>query len=317
MKQIFLTCSILTIAMILIPLAVLKDTRETPVLSSSLVEDDSGYISVMKSENGKVEKVNEREYLIGSLAAEMDLSCHDEALKAQAVACYTYALYTKNKNLDDELNGADISDDTDVHQGYLNIDERKEKWGEKFEENEKKAGEIVDTVSGKLILYQNEPILAVYHDLNVGKTMSAELVWKEEIPYLTQKESPGDKLSPKYSQKVDFSRDDFKKSLEKIDGIVLDDSDGKWTGKTEKTDDGYVKSIEVCGEKMSAEDFCTALELKSKCFTVAESEDKISINVIGNGHMVGMSQYGADYMARQGSDYEEILKYYYSNVEIQ
>lgn len=317
MKQIFLTCSILTISMIIIPLVVMKDTTEKPVSPVASIQEDDGYISVMKSENGKVEKVSEREYIIGSLAAEMDFSCHDEALKAQAVACYTYALYTKNKGIEEDLNGADISDSTDVHQGYINAEEREKKWGENFEKYEKKAGEIVDSVEGKFIAYDGKPILAVYHDLNSGRTMDAETVWKEKIPYLLVKESPGDKLSPDYSKEVKFTYDEFRSRLEKIDGIVLSGAKEKWIGKSEKTEIGYVKNVEICGEKISSEDFCTALELRSRCFTLKSNDDNIKINVIGNGHMVGMSQYGADYMARQGADYEEILKYYYTDVEIQ
>ncbi len=317
MKHIFLTCSILTISLILIPLAVMKDTREKPVSEVSSTQENDGYISVMKSENGKVETVSEREYIIGSLAAEMDFSYHDEALKAQAVACYTYAAYIKNKGVEEDLNGADISDDSDVYQGYINAEERAKKWGVNFEKYEKKAGEIVDSIEGKIIVYDGKPILAVYHDLNNGRTLDAETVWKEKIPYLIGKESPGDKLSPDYSREVKFTYDEFRSRLEKIDGVVFNTEKENWIGKSEKTENGYVKNVEICNEKISSEDFCTALELRSRCFTLKSDENGIKINVTGNGHMVGMSQYGADYMARQGADYVEILKYYYTNVEIQ
>ena len=317
MKHIFLTCSILTISMIIIPLAVMKDTREKPVSAVSSTQENDGYISVMKSENGKVETVSEREYIIGSLAAEMDFSYHDEALKAQAVACYTYAVYTKNKGVEEDLNGADISDDSGIHQGYINAEERAKKWGVNFEKYEKKAGEIVDSIEGKIMFYDGKPILAVYHDLNNGRTLDAETVWKEKIPYLVGKESPGDKLSPDYSKEVEFTYDDFRSRLEKIDGVVFNTEKENWIGKSEKTENGYVKNVEICNEKISSEDFCTALELRSRCFTLKSDENGIKINVTGNGHMVGMSQYGADYMARQGADYVEILKYYYTNVEIQ
>ncbi len=317
MKHIFLTCSILTISMIIIPLAVMKDTREKPVSAVSSTQENDGYISVMKSENGKVETVSEREYIIGSLAAEMDFSYHDEALKAQAVACYTYAVYTKNKGVEEDLNGADISDDSGIHQGYINAEERAKKWGVNFEKYEKKAGEIVDSIEGKMMFYDGKPILAVYHDLNNGRTLDAETVWKEKIPYLVGKESPGDKLSPDYSKEVEFTYDDFRSRLEKIDGVVFNTEKENWIGKSEKTENGYVKNVEICNEKISSEDFCTALELRSRCFTLKSDENGIKINVTGNGHMVGMSQYGADYMARQGADYVEILKYYYTNVEIQ
>ncbi len=316
MKRNFLTCSILTVAMVLIPLVTMKENSENPITEVAVTTANNGYISVMKSENGKVLSLDTREYIIGVLAAEMDASYHEEALKAQAVAGYTYALYTKNRNLSEELNGADISDDTQVHQGYLSVDERKKKWGENFNEYEEKLGEIADSVAGKAIYFDGKPILAVYHDLNNGKTQSAETVWKRNEPYLLQVESPGDKLSSEYLTIIELSYEEFKSLVKKIDGIEFGTDKEKWIGEVKKTDSGYVKSVDIGGNDVSSQDLRTALNLKSCVFTIECDEDGVTIKTYGNGHMVGMSQYGADYMARQGSDYEEILKYYYSNVEI-
>ncbi|MBQ8574749.1 MAG: stage II sporulation protein D [Clostridia bacterium] len=316
MKRNFTVCAILAAAMILIPLAAMKQ-GETKVVSD--IDDPvttDGYISVMKTENGKVEELDEREYLIGALAAEMDITCHDEALKAQVIACYTYVLYTRENGSSDDLNGADISDSPQTHQGYLNEEQRKKKWGEKFEEYEKKAGEIVDSVSGQAVYYEEKPIMAVYHDLNSGKTQSASTVWKKDVPYLIEVESPGDKLSTAYSSEVSFTYDEFEKMIKKIDGVTLDKDKEKWIGDVKKNGD-YVESVEVCGNKISSVDFRTALDLKSCCFKINSDEDGITVETLGNGHLVGMSQYGADYMSRQGADYREILTHYYPGTKIQ
>lgn len=316
MKRNFYICSLLTISMLLIPLLIMKYEADEPenVTEASVTENDS--ISVMKSENGRVDMLTPKEYIVGVLAAEMDPDCHDEALKAQAVAAYTYALYIKQKDNPDDLNGADISDDPDSYQGYLDLEERKEKWGEKFEENERKFNEIADSVEGKVICYDKKPILAAYHDLNSGKTESAETVWKKDIPYLRQVESPGDRLCTYYATEVKLSYDEFRSSIEKIDGVELDNDREKWIGDVEKTASGYVLNVTVCGCKVSSVDFRNILNLNSCCFDIKSDKEGVTITVKGNGHMVGMSQYGADYMARQGSDYEEILKNYYSDVEI-
>ncbi len=316
MKRNFTVCAILAAAMILVPLITMQENKPTEPVSEINSDGYDGYISVMKSENGTVEELSERDYLIGALAAEADMSYHDEALKAQAVACYTYALYTRHNKATEALNGADISDSPQTHQGYISKEERKEKWGDRFDEYEKKAGEIVDTVIGKAIYFENKPIMAVYHDLNSGKTQSAKTVWGKEIPYLLQVESPGDKLSTDYSTTVSISYDEFETRIKKIDGVKLEGKRKDWIGKVNKNSSGYVESVEVCGNEISSADFRTVFELKSCCFSIESNGERITVRTLGNGHMVGMSQYGADYMARQGSNYREILLHYYRETEI-
>jgi stage II sporulation protein D len=318
MKRNIIICSVLAIALMLVPLLVMKGKADDKPEDTVKQVSDDGYISVMKTENGKVLELDNKEYLIGVLAAEADMSHHEEALKAQVVASYTYALYIKSNSQTEELNGADISDDAETHQGYLSLEERKDKWGDKFEEYEKKAGKIFDSVKNRKICYNGFPILAVYHNLNSGKTQSALTVWKEEIPYLCAKESAGDKLSGEYINTVSLEYSEFKRLIEKVDGVILSDDESEWIGQLQREDDGYVKYIEICGNDVSSQDFRTALNLKSCVFEIENSGDGVlEISTYGNGHMVGMSQYGADYMARQGSDYQEILQYYYTDVEIQ
>ena len=316
MRKNVVMCFFLMAAMILIPLTKLDKASPQPVAAVPVSEKDDGTISVMLSENGKVEKLDGREYTIGALAAEMNISSHEEALKAQAVACYTYGLYMKGKDMSEELNGADISDDSNVHQGYLNEKQRREKWGDKYDENEKKAEKAVDAVLNKKIVYNGEPIMAVFHDICSGKTESAQTVWGKDIAYLHSVVSAGDKLSPQFSSSVAMTADEFKSRAEKIEGVKLTGNADSWIGKIDKSDSGYVNSIEICSASVKGSDFRKAFSLKSCNFDVSFSSKKFTVKTIGNGHMVGMSQYGADYMARQGADYVEILKHYYSGVDI-
>lgn len=305
-------------AMIILPLTAMEKRHKTVIVSENkTVSSSDGVISVMKSDSGKVEKTSEKEYVVGSLAAEMSMDSHDEALKAQAVACYTYALYIKENSNKDELNGADISDDSTTHQGYLNKEARKKKWGDKFDTYEAKAEKIADSVAGKKMTYNGKLILAAYHELSTGKTESAETVWGEKIPYLQSVTSAGDKLATGYDETKTLSAEQFKTAAQMIDGITLGTDAGEWLGKTEKTDTGFVKTIELDSTKVGGSDFKKAFELRSRVFTVTYSGGKFTIKTIGNGHMVGMSQYGADYMARQGSDWQEILKHYYTGIKIE
>lgn len=313
MKRNFTLCAVLAAAMLLIPLTGIREKAEEPVINVSTQDDYDGFISVMKTDDGVIEEIPEREYLIGALAAEADMSHHDEALKAQCVACYTYALYTKGSKENGE---ADISDNTKEHQGYLSKSERQKKWGDNFSKYEEKATDIVESVLGEAIYYEDKPIMAVYHALNSGTTQSAQTVWKKSYPYLVKVESPGDKLAVDYTEKVGFTYEDFKEKITKIDGVTLGEDEEKWIGQIEKNPSGYVLGIYIGGNEVAAADVRTALELRSCCFDVDTSEDEITFETYGYGHLVGMSQYGADYMARQGSDYREILTYYYPNTKI-
>lgn len=315
MKKNLLISAVLMTAMIVSPLTAI-DRRETVKPQVKAQTEETGIVSVMLSENGKVEKMDEREYVIGALSSEMDLSCHEEALKAQAVACYTYMLYRKNNTDTEDFNGADLSDNPNECQGYLNSEARKKKWGDDYEKNEKYAEKIVDSVLRKKIIYNGEPILAAYHELNSGTTESALNVWGRDIPYLQQTESAGDRLSTDYSKTVVMSLSEFMSCAIKIKDVELTDDYKDWLGKTDKTETGYVKSILLCGKEISGADFRKAFGLNSCNFTVNCENEKFTIKTLGKGHMVGMSQYGADYMARQGSTYDEILRHYYKNTEI-
>ena len=219
-------------AMIILPLTAMEKPKKTVIVSNKpSVNTESDIISVMKSESGKVEKTDIKEYTVGALAAEMNLESHDEALKAQAVACYTYALYCKEKANKDDLNGADISDDSKTHQGYLNNEARKKKWGDKYDSYEKKAERLVDEVLGKRMTYDGKPILAAYHDICSGKTESAKTVWGEDIAYLQSVTSDGDRLSPDYETTMGYDKDKFLSAIRIIDGVELPENAEKGSAR--------------------------------------------------------------------------------------
>lgn len=314
---------IITLSLLLCPVAALADVspkneESKKVISVQTEENDDGaYISVMSSSTGKTEKIKLREYVIGSVAAEMPANYHTEALKAQAVASYTYAKKVSEQNekyKESYLGEADITDSPDTHQGYIDEKRRREKWGDNFEEYEKKIEDAVDEVFGYFMTYNGDTALAVYHSNSAGRTQSAKTLWGTDIPYLTSVESPGDKLSPDYITAHEFTENEFRKAAKKCD-VNLDGDAQEWVGELTKADSGYVISVRLGSTEVSASKFREEFELKSCCFDIEYSDEKFTVTCRGYGHGAGMSQYGADYMARQGSTWREILKHYYTGIE--
>ncbi len=321
----FLTLILLSaIVVIVLPVSLLKDnltssqqrsnSSEYITQSSETMSQNVDTVTVFRTvENDNIE-IDFFEYVCGSVAAEMPLSYHDEALKAQAIACYTNALRLKNSSKSTDT--YHISDDSSIHQGYLTEEERKEKWGEDFEKYEAKLKNIVEQVENKAIYYDNELCIAAFHAICSEKTESAENLWGEKIPYLVSVKSSGDNLSPQYSSVVVFDKDDFVKYGEEL-GIKEDITSLQNIIKiTETSKSDTVLKATVNKKEFTGEEIRKAFSLRSAVFTVECTKNSVTFNVTGYGHGVGMSQYGADFMARQGSTYEEILKHYYTGVEI-
>lgn len=280
--------------------------------TSDIPAENIDTVSVFRSNTQETVEVDFFEYVCGSVAAEMPLSYHEEALKAQAVACYTNALRLKKES----EKSYHISDDSSVHQGYLNQEQRQEKWGEEYEKYEAKLESIVKSVEGQALYYENELCIAAFHAICSGKTESAETIWGEKVPYLVSVKSNGDNLSPQYSTELVFDKEDFSKYAEKIE-ITDDINSLKNIIKTTKTSkSGTVLKATIKDKEFTGEEIRKAFGLRSLVFTVKTTKTAVTFNVTGYGHGVGMSQYGADFMARQGSSYEEILKHYYKGVEI-
>ena len=299
----------------------------TPLLSVNYIiyekESDSGpaaenghseTIRVMLSSTGVIKEMNIREYVIGSVAGEMPPNYHKEALKAQAVVSFTFAEYILARD-GKNAESAYISDESSVYQAYIDESARKEKWQDDFEKNEKIISEAVDEVLGEYIEYDGEPAMAVYFDKCYGRTESSENIWGKSVPYLISVTSDGDKLGPDVQNDKKFSSEELADAFEKAQ-IEYSDPSETPISDIERYESGVVKSVKIGGKSISGVRFREILELKSADFTVKEYEGGYRITCRGNGHFVGMSQYGADYMARQGSNYKEIIEHYYPGTGI-
>lgn len=320
MKKFFSIILLSAIIIVVSPVAILKDSISAKEnlaavqTSTTSPAKNKNTVTVFRSVENNTIEIDFFEYVCGSVAAEMPLSYHEEALKAQAITCYTNALRLKASAQTSST--YHISDNSSIHQGYLNEDQRKEKWGEDFEKYEAKLESIVKAVENLAIYYNDELCVAAFHAICSGKTESAENIWGEKVPYLVSVKSSGDNLSPHYSSVVVFEKDEFIKiandltkteSIKSLKGII---------SIKEASKSGTVLKAVINKKTFTGEELRKAFSLKSPAFTVEATEKTITFKVTGYGHGIGMSQYGADFMARQGSSYEEILKHYYKGVEI-
>lgn len=272
---------------------------------------------------GEVKELSLQKYLPGVLAAEIPASFPTEALKAQAVAARTYALYKKRLvelgNAPPESHkGAVLCDDPKHCKAYIDIDlKAKDLWGSNSEEYIKKIKDAVNATDGVTISYQNEPIAAVFHAVSSKKTESALSVWGADTPYLQSVDSPGGEASPKYTATFEVTDSKFReKFLAKYPDAMLDTPTGTWFKASDRSGAGGIISVEVGGVRVPGTAIREMFALNSTNFTLSFTENTITFHTTGYGHGVGLSQYGARQMALDGKTYEEILKWYYQGITL-
>ena len=279
-----------------------------------------GYFDILNLKTGKIDRVSERDYVVGAVFAEMPPTFHEEALKAQAVSAHTYALKMRQEQLKKptpSLSGADFSADPSSWNKYVTKDIAKKRYKDKFDEYwnliESATNDVVDVV----MLYEDEPIIAAYHAISSGQTESAADIWGGNAPYLVATKSFGDDLAPGYETTKSFSEKEIQEILKKnFPQVCLSSDPNKWFEKITRTESGTVLKITLGDFEMSGTKLRNLLDLRSANFMINYDKNKNSFDffVKGYGHDVGLSQYGADYMAKNGSRFDEILKHYYSGV---
>ncbi len=278
--------------------------------------EDMEMISVYIHTKDTVEEMNLSQYLKEVVAAEMPASFSEEALKAQAIAARTY-LYSKKQKAPDspEHKGAVVCTDHTHCKAWMSQRDRMIRWEEgEANSNWEKISKAVDETSGEIITYKGEPISAVFHSTSSGMTENAGDVWSKNVPYLVSVQSKGDLKSPKYSGEFSCTVDEFKALAESN----IDNTD--WSGglysDIVRSDAGGIISIKVGGVEIKGTKFRSIFSLKSTNAEIKEKDNKVFITTKGYGHGVGMSQYGAEFMAQSGSGYKDILGYYYTGTEI-
>lgn len=275
-------------------------------------------IRLLHSSSGEIEEIDLDEYLYGVVSSEMPASFEMEALKAQAIVARTYTTYQTTNNTDKHGN-ADICDNYACCQAWISKEDRYARWNESEAENNwNKIVEAVKSTSGKIITYEGNPINAFFHSNSGGVTESSVNIWGGiDYPYLKSVETVGEESYTQYSSQIQISKADLlNKIKEKYSDCDIDFSQSNCIEILEYTTSGRVKTIKFGNKEIAGTEARTILGLKSTNFTFSINEDIITFSVTGYGHGVGMSQTGADSLAKSGSNYEEIIKHFYTNVEI-
>lgn len=276
-------------------------------------------ISVYVKAEDKVVTMSKSQYLKEVVSAEMPADFHIEALKAQAVAARSYLdarmnAYKKSGK-PPEHKGADICTDSTHCKAWISKDKRMELWGKDATSNWDKISRAVDETAGEVITYEDEVISAVFHSTSSGRTESSKDVWGGDRPYLTSVESPGDLYSPKYKSEKTVTLDEFKKTIS--DNVENVDFSKELVGRISRSEAGGIITISVGGVEIKGSKLRSIFDLRSANINITINGDTVSFDVTGYGHGVGMSQYGANYLAHQGKSYVDILKTYYQGTELQ
>lgn len=261
---------------------------------------------------GETIQVSGKELLPGAIACEMDLASPEEALKAQAVACYT--LFSRKRAA-----GEIIACDSANWQVWTTEDVMRERWGEDTENYTGILKQAVESVYGQLLQWEGEPILAAYFAISSGSTETAGNVWEGDLPYLQAVASPGDAFSDGYLSAARFTPEEFREAAASYfaeDPPDLSGPEENWLSDVEYTPSGYVKSAVLGGKKVPGTELRAAFSLRSASFRLEYTEGEFVFTVRGWGHGVGMSQAGAVFLAKRGADYKEILSHYYPGASL-
>ena len=318
MKKILLTLLIIFISLTIIPFLIVINFSDY----SKQAEKDASLpdtVSVYVKDEDKVYEMNLNQYLKEVVAAEMPGEFHQEALKAQAIAARTYLINRMNaykkSEIPQEHKGGYICTDATHCKAWISEEKRRELWDkEKADIYWNKISDAVES-TGKLILtYNNEPISAVFHSTSSGHTENAKDVWGGEVAYLVSVKSEGEETSPKYKSEKEMSIEEFKKIAEtNIPGVNWENELIKDINRSEA---GGIVNLTIGGVKVKGTDFRFIYGLRSTNAEIEVTDSVVKMNVLGYGHGVGMSQYGANYLAKHGKNFEDILKTYYTGVEL-
>ena len=276
-------------------------------------------IKLLHKDSEKVEEVALDEYLYGVVSAEMPASFEKEALKAQAVVARTYTIY-KIVNNDGKHKDADICDDSTCCQAWISKEDRLSKWKEEERNsNWSKIVEAVNDTQGKIITYEGKPINAFFHSNSGGTTEAPINVWGGSgYPYLQSVSTSGEDAYSQYNSEAEFTKKEFEEKIKKEHSDFKIDYKKEECIKVEEyTEGNRVKTVKIGNLELSGVEVRNIFGLKSANFEISIKDDKIRFQVIGYGHGVGMSQTGADSLAKEGKNYEDIIHHFYTGVEIE
>ena len=256
---------------------------------------------ILDQSSSQILTVSVRDYLIGAVASEMPMTWPDEALKAQAVACHSYALYCKANNDPAAYSGAYFAADPARRQNFMTDAVLRSYWGTDYTANYARLAALVDEVLDTVVCYDGAAAATSYFAISAGRTEASQNVWDTALPYLQGVDST-----------ITYNRQPMYDLLVSALGMQPDGWQPEaYFSNFTYTNAGYVRTVSVCGAEVRGTALRSALALRSACFSIAYANAAFTITTYGYGHGVGLSQYGAKAMAEAGSSYGEILLHYY------
>lgn len=275
-------------------------------------------VTLTIQDGGTTEQMTLERYLTGVVRGEMPASFEMEALRAQAAAERSYVYYQLAAGRKDAHPDADFCTDHTCCSAYLSETAAREKWGGDFAPWNTRVEQAVSDTDGQVVLYNGRPILAVFHSSSAGRTAAAGDVWSGDLPYLVSVDSPeGEETVPNYYSTVTFTAGEAKeKLLAAHPELKLSGTPDRWFGAAAENGSGRVETVSVGGTDIEGTELRRIFGLRSACFTVAADSESVTFRVTGYGHGVGMSQYGANQLAREGKTWQEILEWYYTGATV-
>ncbi len=331
MKKVFIYFFVFLLVFFLLPAFLTKKNVEAKVSSNDVSNENAekkaeienydyknyGNIKLLHTKTGEVEEVPIDTYLVNVVSAEMPADFEIEALKAQAVVARTYTIYKiQNKKHDN----ADICDDSACCQAWVSKEERFARWEESVREsNWQKIEQAVNDTKGKIITYEGKLINAFFHSNSGGKTEIPVNVWGGTgYPYLQVVETSGEDNYTQYNSEVVLSNEELLEKLKvNYSDISIDFNNNDDLKILEYTDSGRVKTVKFGNHNISGTETRSLLGLRSTNFEIIKENGNIKFSVKGYGHGVGMSQTGANTLAKEGKSYEDIINHFYIGVVIQ
>ncbi len=276
----------------------------------------SGRITVQV--NGEAWEMPLEDYVVSVVSGEISPDFPEEAIKAQAVAARTYALYKQQAGRPAQHKDADVCDDPAHCAAYVDLKtEAVARWGETANADAAAIRRAVKATEGMVLTYEDKPIVAVFSAAAGKKSERAEDVWGSDIPYLQCVDSPGGEACPKYHATVTLSADEIRKRAAKsIPSANLSGKPSDWFKASKRSEAGGIISLKFGGVQVQGTALRTLLGLNSTNFTIKVDGDMLTFTTTGYGHGVGLSQWGAKYAAEQGQTWQEILTHYYPGTKI-
>lgn len=281
--------------------------KKTPEVA---LQEPDVEVAVFRSNTKQTETFPLEEYVAGVVAAEMPASFEKEALKAQALTARTFVV--KQIMSGSKVNGQANVTDTVTHQVFKTKKELKKIWGSDFTWKSQKIDEAVQETAGQIITYNGTPITASFFSTSNGYTENSEDYWNEPLPYLKSVASPWDEASPEYSSKKIMPLAEFERKL----GVSVRKQEEAGT-ITARTAGKRIASVKIGGKEFSGREVREKLGLASSDFSWVLKSNNMIITMKGYGHGVGMSQYGANGMAKEGKNYKQIIAHYYQQTKIE